>query len=147
MTTHVCKQFTSQDISLFVDRELSEEKLKIIQEHMHACGDCKKLAEKFSSMGKIVAQHAEKSVSSMDKARIKTGVAEFIQQPAPFIPGLYIKLASFAAIIIISVLIFQNAVFSPKGPSAIVKSVDTDFASVMIIETPNEHTIIWFSET
>jgi hypothetical protein len=62
--------------------------------------------------------------------------------------NIYLQLASIIVILMISLFSFQGALFSPTGPSAIVTSVDTDVASVMIIETQKEkHTIIWFSET
>jgi hypothetical protein len=65
-----------------------------------------------------------------------------------FNQNIYLKLASITAILMISLFSFQNTWFGTPGPSAIVNSVDTDFASVMIIETQKEkHTIIWFSET
>ena len=64
-----------------------------------------------------------------------------------FSKNINLKLASIAAILMIGLYTFQGSMFDPPGPSAIVKSIDTDFASVMIIETQKEkHTIIWFSE-
>ncbi len=61
---------------------------------------------------------------------------------------ILVKLTSIAMISLISLFILQKALFTPTGPSAIVKYVDTDYSSVMIIETQKEqHTIIWFNET
>lgn len=64
-----------------------------------------------------------------------------------------VKLASLGtAALVLAVALLPWAGDPPLDqapePSAIVKSVDTNGSSVMIIETTNtRHTIIWFSET
>ena len=62
--------------------------------------------------------------------------------------NIYLKLVSLAAVVMIGLFPFdEDLLQNPSGPSAIVNSVDTEYASVMIIETQKEkHTIIWFSE-
>lgn len=62
--------------------------------------------------------------------------------------NIYLKLASILAVLMIGLFPFdEDLLQGPSGPSAIVNSLDTEYASVMIIETQIEkHTIIWFLE-
>ena len=59
------------------------------------------------------------------------------------------KLASLALLVLITTLALTMDIFQgPAAPSAIVKSIDYTEASVMIMETENQHhTIIWLFET
>lgn len=145
---NLCNRFSSEDISKFVDNELSKEKFQDIQNHISHCTSCKTLADNFLSMTHVFAQSAEKQMAQMDIQKISMKLSKLMPNSKPAISHLYFKLASIAVFLVISFFTFQYAVFSPTGPSAIVKSVDTDFASVMILETQKEkHTIIWFTET
>ncbi len=101
--------------------------------------------------------NVDQEVLKIDRARLKQKLDQTFKNSqkksfgnifGTFGKNIYLKLASIAAILMISLYTFQGGLFTPSGPSAIVKSVDTDFTSVMIIETQNKkHTIIWFSET
>jgi hypothetical protein len=72
-------------------------------------------------------------------------IARFFGSPTDH---LYIKLASLTAVAALLILIVFQPPPPQLSPSAIVKSLDTNASSVMIIETLKEkHTIIWFSET
>jgi RNA polymerase sigma-70 factor (ECF subfamily) len=69
----------------------------------------------------------------------------FFRRPVrPFL----VAAASLAALFVIAVFALTNDGPAIAGPSAIVKSIDTDYTAVMIFETPEtHHTIIWYSET
>ncbi len=153
-----CKVYTSENISRFVDNELSPDLYHGITKHLSHCLDCSRLAQEYRTLSAVFSDHAHQGVLKIDPAGLKQKLAQAFQTPQTqekksignvfgfFGKNTYLKLASIAAILMISLLAFQ--VGQPQGPSAIVKSVETDFASVMILETQKEkHTIIWFSET
>ncbi|MCD4721136.1 MAG: zf-HC2 domain-containing protein [Desulfobacula sp.] len=154
-----CNKYTSEDISRFVDNELPRDRYHTLKQHLHHCPDCSLLIEQYKSISAVFNDHADQQGLKIDAAKLKQKFNTAIQNSKKkslenvfgfFGRNIYLKLASITAILMISLFMFQGDgdLFDPAGPSAIVKSVDTDFASVMIIETQKEkHTIIWFSET
>jgi hypothetical protein len=152
-----CQKYTPEDISRFTDGELSKEQTENLTKHLEQCHDCKNLATQYKSLSSRFNAFTDRKISQFDSAKTKQKLEQIIQNPEKnslgnifglFGKNLYLKFASIAVIFIISMFIFQGKLLTPAGPSAIVKYVDTDFASVMIIETQKEqHTIIWFSET
>lgn len=152
-----CDKYTSEDISRFIDNELPQGQYPAMTQHLGHCLDCSHLVERYRSISAVMNHHADQEILKLDPAKLKQKIAYAIQNSKEkswgngfgfFGKNIYLKLASIAAIVMFGLLPFQGALFGPTGPSAIVKSIDTDFASVMIIETQKEkHTIIWFSET
>ena len=152
-----CAEYTSEDISRFIDNELPEDQHFALAQHLIHCQNCSHLGERYRSVSAVINDHVDKQVLKIDPAGLIQKTEHTIKKLqtkslgnifGSFGKNIYLKLASIAAIVMIGLLPFQGALFGPTGPSAIVKSVDTDFASVMIIETQKEkHTIIWFSET
>lgn len=152
-----CKKYTPEDISRFTDNELSKEQTENLTKHFKQCHDCKRLATQYKSLSSRFNAVTDHKISQLDSAKIKQRLEQIIQNPEKnslgnifglFGKNLYLKFASIAVIFIISMFVFQGKLMTPTGPSAIVKYVDTDVASVMIIETQKKHhTIIWFSET
>lgn len=155
--THTCKHYTSQDISRFFDNEVSPDQRELIEHHLVHCKRCRQVLEQYQSIATGFNVHVDQQVQTLHTAGMRHRLAATLTplNKAPwarvsrfFNHHLYLKLASVAAIVLICLVPFKPVLFGPGGPSAIVKSVDTDFASVMIIETLKEkHTIIWFSET
>ena len=152
-----CSQYTPEDISMFVDNELSRDKYQGLAQHLEQCSRCSSLVKNYKTLSAAFKSHTQNKISQVDSARVKQKLDLTIQnsknKPLKNSFGLfgkntYLKIASIAAILMITLFTFQNKLFTPSGPSAIVKYVDTDFSSVMIIETQKEqHTIIWYSET
>lgn len=153
-----CHNYTSEDVSRFIDNELPLRQYHALANHLVHCPDCRELVEQYKTVSDVFAGFTEKEISKINLGRLEQTIEQQLQnsekKPLGIIFGIfgnhfYLKLASIAAILMISLFAFQGGMFtSSAGPSAIVKSVDTDFASVMIIETQKEkHTIIWFSET
>jgi len=152
-----CNHYTSEDISRFVDNELPLDQYHAVAQHLIHCPECSRLVEQYRSISAVFNDHADQQALKINPDRLR----QKLSQTTPYskknllgdIVGLfgkniYLQLASIIVILMISLFSFQGALFSPTGPSAIVTSVDTDVASVMIIETQKEkHTIIWFSET
>jgi hypothetical protein len=157
--TKKCDKYTSREISCFIDNELAPDQFKSLEQHLEHCPDCKKLVDRYKSMSAVFINHTDKMVSKIDTEKLKQKIPDkkltenatkdsFKNIFGVFGKNIYLKLASITAILMISLYTFQGDLFAPSGPSAIVKSIDTDFASVMIFETQKEkHTIIWFSET
>ncbi|WP_300457557.1 zf-HC2 domain-containing protein [Desulfobacula sp.] len=153
----ICNLYKPEEISRFVDNELPPDHYQKIAQHLTHCRDCNRLVEQYRSISLAFNRHADQQKLMIDPDQLTHKLALSVK-PSPeksyrpvwgyFGKNIYIKFASIAAILVISLFMFQGDLMGPSGPSAIVKSVDTDFASVMIIETQREkHTIIWFSET
>lgn len=150
-----CKAYTSEDISRFVDNELPHNLYHTLAQHLNHCPDCSRITEEYKTLSAVFRDHAHQEILKINPGKLKQKLAHTLQNSEKkslgnifgfFGRNMYLKLASIAAILMISLYTFQGD--HPTGPSAIVKSVDTNFASVMIIETQKEkHTIIWFSET
>ncbi|MBT3177093.1 MAG: hypothetical protein HOG03_08800 [Desulfobacula sp.] len=150
-----CNVYTSEDISRFVDKELPKNTYHEVKQHLNICLKCNQKAEEYRTLSSVFTDHAHQEILKIDPAELRHKLAQTQENLEKkslrnvfgiFGKNIYLKLASIAAILIISLYTFQGD--HPAGPSAIVKSIDTDFASVVIIETQKEnHTIIWFSET
>ncbi|NOX35880.1 MAG: hypothetical protein GXP56_19490 [Deltaproteobacteria bacterium] len=152
-----CSRYTPEKISRFVDNELSQDQYYAVSQHIIHCPDCNRLAGQYKSLSAVFNDHADQQKLQINPDRLR----QKLLQNTPcskknllgnilvfFSKNIYLQLASIAVILIICLFSFQGSLFGPTGPSAIVTSVDTDFTSVMIIETQKEkHTIIWFSET
>jgi anti-sigma factor RsiW len=152
-----CRQYSSEQISQFVDNELPAELAHSVQDHLVHCAECRQLVSQYQALSGQFARHVVQHVEKMNEDQLKRS-ADIVFDPDPkgslnFISrytgkNIFLKLACIVAIVVISLVGFQGHWIAPAGPSAIVKSVNTDFNSVMIIETEqNKHTIIWFSET
>ncbi len=144
-----CRRYMTEDISRFVDNELSQDRYYELAKHLHRCPDCSRLVDQYKTLSIKFNEHADHKNLKIDTAALKQNFVHATQSSQKRLSGnIYLKLASIAAILMISLFWFQGGMFRSTGPSAIVTSVDTDFSSVMIIETQKKkHTIIWFSET
>ncbi len=156
-----CDIYTSEDISRFIDDEFpsdkNQEKYQALETHLAHCPYCSHIYNQFNAISIGFKHHVDQKLLGIDYDKLKQNIDHALEKSQHTSFGnifgllgrnIYLKLASIAAIVMISLYTFQGGLFTPSGPSAIVKSVDTDFASVMIIETQKEkHTIIWFSET
>jgi len=152
-----CEAYTSEDISRFVDLEFSTDQCRAFEHHLSLCKECSRLFDHYKNLSLAFSRHTHKQamgISALDlehKLEKKIHCSE--KKPYQNISGLfgkniYLKLAGIAAVVMIGFFSFDPTLIrNPSGPSAIVNSVDTEYTSVMIIETQEEkHTIIWFSE-
>jgi len=153
-----CNRYRPEDISLFVDTELPQSRYLEIEHHLHNCPDCNRLVEQYKTLSIMFKDHVEQKKLKINPDTLKQRLVPATpdlqkislgNRSGFFGKNIYLKLASIAAILMISLFTFQKGIVgNATGPSAIVTSVDTDVSSVMIIETQKErHTIIWFSET
>ncbi len=147
--TKKCTQYTSEQISQYVDHELPFDLNREIFQHEKSCPLCQDLIHRYHTMSELFSDHADRQVAAIDTEKLDQNM--IVSQAGSFGffgKNIYLKLASIVAIVMISLVAFQVPLSGPAGPSAIVKSINTDLSSVMIIETEKEkHTIIWFSET
>jgi len=145
-------------INRFFDNELEPEERSRISRHIDECLSCRKYLEDLKAMSLHVKGHIEEEVSdtlSAQASRIETGVLDamrgaelprwnrikdrFLSKPV-LIPATAIV---FLALIVFTVLRPPTTVI----PSAIITSISSDTASVIIMETPQTgHTIVWFTE-
>ena len=151
--------YTSRQISRYVDNELPRDLYLAIDTHQQDCPDCRRLIGQYRLMAAGFSNHVKHRTAAIDRRILKDRLVAARQSKTGtaspslirlFNKNIYLKLASIVAILVISLAVFREppAGPDPEGPSAIVKSVDTDVTSVMIIETEKQqHTIIWFSET
>ncbi len=152
-----CSKYSCEDISRFVDNELLEDQHQHLEQHLEYCTHCSTLVKHYKTMSAQFKNFANHKIVQADPAKVKQKLYHTMQNSKTksfgnifgfFGKNIYLKLASVAVLLMITIFTFQGKLLTPSGPSAIVKYVDTDFASVMIIETQKEqHTIIWFSET
>lgn len=153
-----CDLYTSEDISRFIDCELSSEQYRSFEHHLSHCRDCSEQIEQFQSLSFVFSRHTHRKTMGIEAENLEYKLEKALPASEKkslgnfsgfFGKNIYLKLASIAAVIMIGFFPFdQDLLKDPSsGPSAIVNSVDTEYASVMIIETQKEkHTIIWFSE-
>ncbi len=152
-----CSKYTQKFISRFIDNELDPARTKKFSSHLGHCPDCADQVARFQKLSIIfneyaTTQVAQSKVSPMDMAANSLSLGSgkshgIFNRFGMLTDHMYIKLASLTAVAALLILaVFHGS--APTGPSAIVKSLDTNASSVMIIETQKEkHTIIWFSET
>lgn len=145
----ICSRYRPREISRFVDNELSQSRHQELAQHLLSCSECSRLARQYQSLSLMFTDHLDTTRLKIDPDSLKQKFERATQSTGKTIRGnIYLKLASIAAIVMISLFAFQTGLFRSVDSSAIVTSVDTDFSSVMIIETQKKHhTIIWFSET
>lgn len=152
-----CEAYTSEDISRLVDLEPSSDQCRAFEHHLSLCSECSRLFGQYKDLSLVFSRHTHKraigiaalNLENKLEQKIQCSQKKFYQNVSGlFGKNLYLKLAGIAAVVMIGFFSFDPALLgTPSGPSAIVNSVDTEYASVMIIETQKEkHTIIWFSE-
>ncbi len=172
-----CSKYSCEDISRFVDNELLEDQYQHLEQHLEHCIHCRTLVKHYKTISTQFKTFIDRKTVQADPVKVKQKLSiqnsktksfegNFNQRNILSILRIknffqrnnwgnrwfsgehYLKLASVALLLIITIFTFQEKLFTPSGPSAIVKYIDTDFASVMIMETQNkQHTIIWYSET
>jgi anti-sigma factor RsiW len=150
-----CRKYTQETINRFVDKELAPDKTMEFSSHLERCPDCADQVAEFRKLGIVFNTHVTNLVAGIKGSSTDMAGSRDPQKSHGLVDRyfsgmthhLYIKLASLTAVAaLLIVAVFQGT--PPTGPSAIVKSLDTNASSVMIIETKKEkHTIIWFSET
>lgn len=153
-----CNRYTSEDISRFIDRELSLEQYRFFKHHLPHCRDCADLVNRYQSVSFAFSHYTDRMAQGIKDADIAQKLEKTVLAPEKkswgnfsglFGKNIYLKLASIAAVLMIGLFPFDEDLLkdSSVGPSAIVNSVDTEYTSVMIIETQKQkHTIIWFLE-
>ena len=173
MTEH-CSKYTEKFISQYIDNELDSARSMEFSSHLGNCLGCTGKVNDFKRLGIVFNNHTATQVAQAQVAQAEVAQAEVAQAQvaqassnmakkfsnlgkhngffARFFGSttdhLYIKLASLTAVAALLILIVFQPPPPQVSPSAIVKSLDTNASSVMIIETLKEkHTIIWFSET
>lgn len=155
-----CDLYTSEDISRYVDQELVSEKHRSMMYHLSLCPDCARRALQFKTLSASFSAYTDKNIKKINTSRIESTIEQLFPISADkrllkvlftkLRHHIYLSIAGVAAFTLIGFFLLDPdlpGLFSDPGPSAIVTSVDSEYDSVMILETQKDkHTIIWFSE-
>ena len=151
-------------LSQFVDNALPPETRTSLELHLSTCPACQNTVKSYQNIDNRVIQNIQRHSHLVNNTALvqelvvklkKEKATEasdfsFFQGMIEFIKGkkIYLQMASFAAILLISMAFLQDQKVVFHSPSAIVNSIDGDIASVMILETREQHhTIIWYKES
>lgn len=138
-----CSRYPDRFISRFLDGEVLADEHRAFLGHLDCCSTCRETLDRYRRAGDLFRRHVSDQAEKIPPVRMHGKPAG----ARPFSPlGLGLKLASVSAAVLILVFAFLPGQ-QEIAPSAIVDSIDTDYASVLIIEAPDTgHTIIWFSQ-
>ncbi len=159
-----CNAYPPDNISRFMDNDLSEQEMAALENHLATCPECREQMHRYQRLEDGVIRMVHKQISATETAALehallrkiksenqrKRSLASTFQHFMAFIQGkkFYLQMASFAAILLLSTLFLRDQEKIIRAPSAIVNSIDGNMASVMILETREQrHTIIWYKET
>jgi anti-sigma factor RsiW len=159
-----CNRYTTEMLSQFVDNALPPETRTELARHLTTCPTCRHTVKRYQSITSKVMQNIQRHGSRANNTALeqnllvkirkekamKASNLSFFQGVINFIKGkkIYLQMASFAAILLMSMAFLQDQKVVFQTPSAIVNSIDGEMASVMILETREQrHTIIWYKET
>lgn len=155
-------------LSQFVDNALPPETRTSLERHLPTCPVCQHTVKSYQNIDTKVIQNIQRHSHSHSHRGNNTALEQellvkirkeratepsdfsFFQGMIDFIKGkkIYLQMASFAAILLMSMAFLQDQKVVFHSPSAIVNSIDGDMASVMILETKEQrHTIIWYKES
>lgn len=154
--TNSCGRYSEKQISRFIDGALSRPELEQIRQHLDSCSACRDLAAQYREVTKTFDELAECPGMAINPDRLYRTIQQPAENPAGpeagrFFNGRFRPLlaaASVAALLIIGGISLITNGIATDSPSAIVRSIDTEYTAVMILETPDtHHTIIWYSDT
>jgi len=74
-----CRQYTPEDISIFVDNELSRDKYQELVQHLEQCSHCSSLVKDYNALSAAFQNHAQSKISQIDSARVKQKLDQTIQ--------------------------------------------------------------------
>lgn len=153
-----CRVYDRKIAGRFVDGELEPDLAVAFERHTRECAECRNLVSVYRRAGEIFHDHAENVQLPSGRTLLQQRVLEKLKKRQPLTTlkwnrmGLFskkiLKPACITAIIVAGVFLLHSDTVKYRGPSAIVNSVDSETASIMIMETQKEkHTIIWFSRS
>lgn len=151
---HRCSEYTLEQISRFVDKELPPDSYQAMAGHCRDCSECKKTIKTLSQISTVFQAHVAQESAAINNTMAEPAAPENLP-PKGFTTvfgalgqHLFLKLGFITAVLVAGIFVYNTQFAPPQGPSAIVKYVDTEMPSVMIFETEKQkHTIIWISET
>ncbi len=159
-----CNAYPPDNISRFMDNNLSKKETLKLKKHLAACPECRQLLNRYQRLEHGVIHMVHQQVPPMKATTLEHALLKKIRSEnqrrrsltspfkrfMDFIQGkkFYLQMASFAAILLLSTMFLRDQEKVIRAPSAIVNSIDGNVASVMILETREQrHTIIWYKET
>ena len=73
-----CREYSSETLSCFIDRELAEEEYSIVQKHLVTCRECRSIVNGYSSLAKHFSAGIASTLSEIDPAILKSRIMERI---------------------------------------------------------------------
>jgi len=140
----------------FFDRELEPDESVGISGHIEDCLSCKDELRDNQFISALFRAGVEEELSRANLQEVEEGVIALIRtKRGPrwihlknlcLSKKLYVPAASVAAMLVMLFSLARTPTRAP-GPSAIIDSLQGDFASVMILETQkSRQTILWIHE-
>lgn len=145
----------SKMLSLFFDRELAPEASVTIGEHIEHCRTCEQELRDHRFVSSLLKAGVEQEMSRAHLQAVEERVIALIRSKSLWwvhLKSLFLskKLYVPAAVVAAMLVMFFHLARTPtpaSGPSAIIDSLQGDFASVMILETQkSRQTILWIHE-
>lgn len=144
-------------LNAWMDNELDSDEHAMFDDHLKECPACQKEAMSYGQISSLITKNIEQAAENTNFGPMEQRLFDALEKRnKPW----WIRLACFmgtgrvlipagtlAAVLLVFFFSMQPAARIP-GPSALISSLSGDYASVMIMETPNEQqTIIWIQET
>jgi hypothetical protein len=144
-------------LSQFLDRELEPDESAEIVDHIGHCDTCRRELRGNQFIASLLKAGIEKGRSQADLQEVEERVITLIRtKRGPWwvhfknlclSKKLYVPAAAVAAMLVMFLYLARPPI-PASGPSAIIDSLQGDFASVMILETQkSRQTILWIHET
>jgi hypothetical protein len=144
-------------LNRFLDRELEPDESVAINEHLEQCHTCREELRSNQLASSLLKASVEEELSRTNFQEVEERVIALIRAKRGLwwihlknlflSKKLYVPAAAVAAMLVMFLYLARTPI-PASGPSAIIDSLQGDFASVMILETQkSRQTILWIHET
>jgi anti-sigma factor RsiW len=144
-----------EQLSRFVDGDLSSEEKAQVENHLETCSHCRQQVETVEAVSKAFKKHVEQVAADTDFSALEKEVvnkalhqARYRDKGASFFTSLKFFVPAVATACLILFWGYTRFIAPPVvAPSAIINSFTGSMSSVMIFETPEtKQTILWYHE-
>jgi predicted anti-sigma-YlaC factor YlaD len=143
-------------LSRFYDEEVEPGEYARIKEHVESCPICRKGLREKMILSHCLGNRLKEALQHVHFERVEENVLSLIRRGtipwwtrlgSCLISKRFVVPATATIALIIFIFFLFGRPISMAGPSAIVSSLESDVASVMILETPgSRQTIVWIVE-
>lgn len=154
MTESLAKQCDEVRLNHYLDGELGTTEIKWMEAHLNDCADCRKKAKTIVAFTQAFRQRVEEAAETVDFVALEKGV---LQKTLP----RYISRSIFANVLDVLKFLIPIALITgfllffiytryiaeqKPSPGAIIESFSGKVDPVIVFETENRDTVIWFNE-